>query len=203
MAKSLLSKATFVAGGITTTAGLATVAYLSTRTTVGDKLQDLGLTLISDPDDYKVVLFNDKGKDHLKTSITKATSIDENDIKAWCEKETKEWFSSDTDKTFLNAKTWCVVPTIRTLRDKLKGNLHESGQWQTKFKEFAQDGDENKFLAALNHGVTTGSLDKNSEKGGGDKLKEWCNSALELKIYENDTHKTEVNVTTWCLSAKQ
>ncbi|OAL09808.1 hypothetical protein A6V39_05115 [Candidatus Mycoplasma haematobovis] len=70
MATPFALKASMVAGGIATLSGLGSVAYLSTWITIGDKLQKDKLTLISEDEDYKIVLFNNKESSDLKTAIS-------------------------------------------------------------------------------------------------------------------------------------
>ncbi|OAL09809.1 hypothetical protein A6V39_05120 [Candidatus Mycoplasma haematobovis] len=103
----------------------------------------------------------------------------------------------------MNAKAWCIVPKIRLLGDKLENKLHEGTAWQTKFAEFSKElNGNNKFLEALNVGVDRDKLTKDSQNGG-EKLRDWCNSAVNLKVYVEDAHKTETNVKAWCLSDKK
>ncbi|OAL09898.1 hypothetical protein A6V39_03235 [Candidatus Mycoplasma haematobovis] len=197
---SVAQKTSIVIGGVAAVSGLSSAIYLSTWTTIEQQISKEGLKLISNEEDYKFVLFIHKDSSELKVAINK-DSLDFQaqgfEVKKWCEKSLKEWAPNDT--LLKQVKAWCIVPKIKTLKDKLTGKLHKENAWQSKFTTFASNPDkDNKLLAALNESRSKNPLAKES-KDGGTELSKWCDSALEQKIYEVDTkHKTEKNIEDWC-----
>ncbi|OAL09904.1 hypothetical protein A6V39_03265 [Candidatus Mycoplasma haematobovis] len=208
MATALVKGAVAV-GALATASGVGTAIYFNTGTTIADKLAGTALKLISNKEDYKFILFDNKAKQEFKDAIGKKT-VDHNDsthidaLDNWCKEKLKAWASSDKDNSiYEKVKAWCVEPTKRTLRQKLKGALHRDTEWQGKYTGFAGDTSKGtKFLDALKNAFPRVTLEKTTAEGGA-KLKEWCVGTLELRIYEVTDHKSEENIQTWCLDASR
>ncbi|OAL09829.1 hypothetical protein A6V39_05220 [Candidatus Mycoplasma haematobovis] len=198
-----LVKGVVAVGTLATASGVGTAIYFNTGTTIGDKLAEKKLTLISDINDYKYHLFEHKDSKELKKALNKQT-IDHtdniSDLKRWCNESVKGWASSDKDESiFKKVKEWCVVPTIRTLGDKLGSNLHGPNEWQGKYTSFsAQNGGSNDFMNALKDEFKGFDFTQNASQGG-EKLKAWCEAVMKLNTYDVTTHKSEANARTWCL----
>ncbi|OAL09836.1 hypothetical protein A6V39_05255 [Candidatus Mycoplasma haematobovis] len=192
-------KVSVAIGGLAALSGTAT--YFFTRTTIEQQLVSEGLTLISDNKDYKFVLFTYKDDEELKKALSSKETLDFNtkitDIEKWCKETLKQWTSNG--KLLKNAKTWCIIPKVKILKDRIKETLNKPKVWQTHFTKLVGTSEtENKLLAALNAISTKPTLTKDSSNGG-TVLDGWCTSALDQKIYEIDkTYKTEENVTNWC-----
>lgn len=190
-----------MAGGFATVSGLGSATYLLTRSTIEQQLIGEGLKLIKDVNDYKFILFTHKNNQELKTAISK-DNLDLNqeaEVKKWCENNLKKW---TTDSLLKNAREWCVIPKVKTLKDKLSSKLKTGKDWQEHFKSLASVSgtSNNKFLTTLNASFSGANLNQTSPNGGA-KLAEWCTSALNQKIYEVDsTNKTEENILAWCLN---